>query len=338
VIGDAFHDSKIDNIPYIDFRGMRWTYYTVTLIGDPAMDIWTDIPGTLTVDAPALISIPDNSIEIEVTDGAAPIKGARVSIFSDSTCYCHGFTDSEGLIHLDPALVQTGSVYLAVRAHDFHTFLDSIPVAAPAGALILIETVAFDDDDTGASSGNSDGNPDAGETIEMPIALRNAGPLLADEVSAVLRSADTYVTLIDSSGGYADIPPGQVASPIWGFLFDVEPTTPDGHVIEFDLEITSADTVATRHFGVGVSAPELRLGPVTIDDTAGGNGNLCVEPGETFDLTLRIDNAGQGPATGLSISLSETDPYASLISGSAYMSLIDPDTTATVSPGHWPGT
>ncbi|MFC1800331.1 C25 family cysteine peptidase, partial [Candidatus Eisenbacteria bacterium] len=153
VIGDAFTDSKVDNIPYIDFRGMRWTYYTVTLIGDPAMDIWTDTPGTLAVDAPAEISIPDNSIEIAVTDGIAPVEGARVSIFSDSTCYCHDFTDSEGLVHLDPALVQTGSVYVAVRAHDFHGFLDSIPVVDPTGALILIEAVTVDDDGTGASSG-----------------------------------------------------------------------------------------------------------------------------------------------------------------------------------------
>ncbi|MGD8628244.1 MAG: C25 family cysteine peptidase, partial [bacterium] len=332
VIGDAFTDSKVDNIPYIDFRGMRWTYYTLTLIGDPAMDIWTDIPGTLTVDAPPEIGIPDNSVEIAVTGGGSPVEGARVSLFSDSTCYCHGFTDSEGLVHLDPALSGPGSVYVAVRAHDFYGFLDSIPVVDPAGALILVEAVTVDDDEDGASSGNSNGMVDAGETVEMSIALRNAGPLLAEEVSALLRCDDPHVTLIDSAGAYADIPPGQVASPVWAFGFEVEPETPDGHLIEFDLEITSADTVVGRHFSAGVLAPELRPGPVSIDDTAGGNGDLCVEPGETFDLTLHIENSGRGSASGLSISVSENDPYASLASGSAYIAGIGPDTTIAVSP------
>jgi hypothetical protein len=342
VIGDAFHDSKVDNIPYIDFRGMRWTYYTVTLIGDPAMDIWTDAPGTLSVDLPSGISIPEGSIEIAVTDGTAPVEGARVTIFSDSTCYCHGFTGSDGLVHLDPALSQPGAVCVAVRAHDYYGFLDSIPVASAAGVTLLVESVTIDDDGAGASSGNSDGLVDAGETIEMPVALRNEGPLLADGISAILRCGDPHVTLADSSGGYADIPPGQVASPVWGFVFEVEPSAPDGHVIGFDLEITSADTVVSRHFGVDVQAPDLGLGPLSIDDTAGGNGDLCIEPGETFDLTLRVQNSGRGGAAGLGITVSENDPYASLTLGSAYMPLVGPDTTVTVSPafeiGLLPGT
>jgi hypothetical protein len=103
-------------------------------------------------------------------------------------------------------------------------------------------------------------------------------------------------------------------------------------MIEFDLEITSADTVVGRHFGIEVLAPELRLGPLSIDDTAGGNGDLCVEPLETFDLTLRIENSGGGGAVGLSITVREDDPYASIASGSAYLPVVGPDTTVAVSP------
>ena len=245
-VGDAFHDSKVDNIPYIDFRGMRWTYYTVTLIGDPAMDIWTDDPGVLTVTGPEVIRLSENDVAIEVSDGYGPVEGARVSIFSDSTCYCNGFTDASGLVHLDPGIARAGTAYVAVRAHNFYTFLDTVPVADPSGALILVEAVAIDDDATGQSSGNADGHIDAGETIEMFVSLRNVGPLLADQVSGVLRTADPHVTLIDSSGGYA--------------------------------------------------------------------------------------NTGTGVATGVSISLSEAGPYAILISGSAYIPLIEPDSTRIASP------
>jgi hypothetical protein len=113
-------------------------------------------------------------------------------------------------------------------------------------------------------------------------------------------------------------------------------------VIEFDLGITSSGTLVSRHFGVDVRAPELGLGPLSIDDSAGGNGDLCVEPGETFDLTLRLENSGRGPAEGVTVNLSENDPYASIAPGGAYVPLVGPDTSITVSPvfeiGLLPGT
>jgi hypothetical protein len=331
-IGKAQDDSKIDNIPYIDFRGMRWTYYTLTLIGDPAMDIWTDTPGSLSVSMPEAVYVSENEVVIGVTDGSLPVPGARVSIYGDSSYCCHGYTDETGFVYLDPDAAQPGSLYVAVLAHNFYAHLDTLSVVDAAHALVVIETFTIDDDDSGGSSGNSDGRVDAGETIESPVSLRNVGLNPATDVSGTLRTADPYVTLIDSSRGCPDIPPGDVATPIMGYIYDVSPSIPDSHLIEFTLEVAYSDTSVVRHFSTPACAPLLYVISLAVGDTLHGNGDGCIEAGETVELALSLVNLGSGGGSGVSIELSENDAYATIGAGSAYVASIAPGGQAVASP------
>jgi hypothetical protein len=321
-IGDTQNDSKIDNIPYIDFRCIRWSYYTLNLFGDPTMDIWTDTPADLVASIPPVIHVGANEVEIAVTDGTEPVEGARVTVFGDSTYCCHGFTDGAGIVYLDPAVDTAGSLYVAVSAHNFYSRIDTVPVVDAAGPLVMLESVTIDDDNSGQSNGNADGVVDAGETIETAISLRNAGQDTASAVSGVLRARDGGVVLIDSSGIYADIPPGQVANPTWSYAYEVSPSAADGGNIALELAISYSDTSVVRHFSVPVAAPDLGVSAVSIDDSAYGNGDGCIQAGEGFAFDLHIANGGSGEAAGLDVIVSESDPYAVLLADSAHISLI----------------
>jgi hypothetical protein len=57
--------------------------------------------------------------------------------------------------------------------------------------------------------GNSDGRPDAGETIQEFIKLRNIGTGTARTVTLVLRKLDALSTVLDSTAAFGDIAPGQ---------------------------------------------------------------------------------------------------------------------------------
>ena len=332
-IGRAHDDSRVDNIAYIEFEAMRWVYYNLVLLGDPSMDIWTEAPDSLVVSHPDTVYAYENEIIIDVSDGAAGVEGARVSLFTGDT-YSTGYTGSGGTCALDPLTETPGDLYVAVRAHNFYSYLDTITVVTAAEALVTFESRTIDDDTTGVSSGNSNGEVDAGETIESEVTLRNAGQDTAYYVTAQISTANPYVSLIDSTGVYGDIPPSGVVTPSWSFAYLISPACPDSETVTFDLELDYGDTTVIREFGLVVRAPVLYLAGISLSDTLYGDGNGCLEAGETFEMVLDFKNLGSGGASGVEIEIAESDSYVTLDADSAYIESIAPDSTRAGAPAY----
>jgi hypothetical protein len=332
-IGRANDDSRIDNIPLIGVGAMRWVYYTLVLLGDPAMDVWTGSPESLVVWHPDMIRPSDNEIEIEVERGAVPVGGARVAIFTDST-FASGLTDDGGIVRLDPGTADAGEVYLAVTAHNSYAYLDTIPVASTGGPVLNIHEVALDDDGAGGSQGNSDGKAGAGETIEVTISLANVGQDSAFGAAGVLRTSDPLVAVLDSSGFYGDLAPDSILVPAWSFACSVSAAAADSHAIGFELGISCQDTSFTRHFSVLVAAPELETVGISVEDTLYSNGDGCLGPGEWFEVGLTLANRGSASGTGASAVVSESDPYVSLEVDSAYADSIPAGGEVVIAPSY----
>lgn len=331
-VGDAHDDCKVDNIPYIDFRAIRWEYYCRVLLGDPSMDIWTNTPGNLTVSLPEVIHTAANEVEISVTDGADPVAGARVSVFSDGAHFGHAFTDESGVARVNPSIAAPGSVHVAVIAHNFYGSLDTLEAVDAAHALVMLGSLTVDDDTAGPSSGDSDGEADAGETVEIGADLENIGQTAATGVTAVLRADDPHVTLGDSVAAYGDIGVGMTAQPGAAFVVDIDPDAPDEHQVGLDLHISYSDTSVVRHHTLALCAPALEIAGAAVSDLLYGDGNGCIGPGETVEFDLTISNAGTGGADGVALTVTESDPYVDILSGSASVASIAAGSAATASP------
>jgi hypothetical protein len=332
-IGPAHDDSRVDNIPYIEYEAMRWVYYTVNLLGDPSMDIWTDVPESLSVDHPDTVYAFENEVAIEVSDGFNPVAGARVSLFAGDI-FSSGFTGGDGVCVLDPLVEAPGQLYLSVTAHNFHSYIDSISIAVAGEALVTLEGFTADDDTTGVSSGNSNQEVDAGETIESQVALRNAGQDTAYNVTARISTANPYVSLIDSTGTYGDIPPDSVVSPSWSFAYSILPSCPDSEMAAFDLSVDYGDTNVIRHMEVAVHAPVLAITAISVADTLSGNGDGCIEAGEAFEVVFGLKNTGSGEARGICVTIAESDMYVLLDADSAWVDTIAVDSTAWTTPSY----
>jgi len=99
-----------------------------------------------------------------------------------------------------------------------------------------------DDDATGQSSGDGNGVANCGETIELYVDLLNQGTDAAQDVYAALAESDPYVSFVyNTSSSYLDIPGGGSRSNANDFDFTVAPGTPHGHIIHFDLDITTSN-------------------------------------------------------------------------------------------------
>jgi hypothetical protein len=332
-IGRAHDDSRVDNIAYIEFEAMRWVYYNLVLLGDPSMDIWTEPPESLVVSHPDTVYAYENEITIDVNGGGSPVEGARVSLFTDDT-FSLGFTGGSGTCALDPLAETPGALYVSVTAHNFHSYLDTITVITATEPLVTFESRTIDDDTTGVSSGNSNAEVDAGETIESEVTLRNAGQDTAYYVTALISTASPYVSLIDSTGVYGDIPPGGVMTPSWSFAYSISPACPDSETVSFDMSIDCGDTIVVRKFEVVVQAPVLYIAGISLSDSLYGDGNGCLEAGETFEMVLDFKNLGSGDGTGVQIEISEDDAYVVLDVDSAYIDTVAVDSTEATAPAY----
>jgi len=92
-------------------------------------------------------------------------------------------------------------------------------------------------DGNGAGVGNSDGIINAGEKIDLDVQIINNGNSTATNVSAVLTTNDSDITITDNFEEWADIPAGAAE---WesDFDFDVSADTPT-KTVTFNLQINS---------------------------------------------------------------------------------------------------
>lgn len=150
-LGEANHRSKDELVPYIELSDssraaeFRWDYYTINLLGDPALDAWTDTPGPLDVIHPTSIGRYDES-PIELFTLFIP--EARATLYHDGVCYGWGIGTPLGYILLHRLLPLPDSIdviELNVSAHNHYTYRDTIAIEgmtdtdAPPPAIYLAQ-------------------------------------------------------------------------------------------------------------------------------------------------------------------------------------------------------
>jgi hypothetical protein len=87
----------------------------------------------------------------------------------------------------------------------------------------ILHAFSVDDDNYGQSSGDGDMAFEAGETLELGIALENTGSEPLENAFAVLQSLDPDIFVSVYSGNYGTIDPGEVAWPYDDYVISADP-------------------------------------------------------------------------------------------------------------------
>ena len=125
-IGDAFLESKIQTAPWVNAPGqweegaLRWCFYDINVLGEPAMALWTNEPIPIQVNYSVSIPPGAPSVDVSVTSEGDPVGGLTCVVVKDSIIYGVSITDTLGsaTVTLDPPITELGSAELIISGYN----------------------------------------------------------------------------------------------------------------------------------------------------------------------------------------------------------------------------
>jgi hypothetical protein len=292
----------------------RWCYFEYNLLGDPALPLYTDDPGTLTVVAPDSVPTGTQSVRVTVTSGGSPVRNAAVGLYKATEVCARGVTNPSGIADLTVNPGTVGTLYITVSAMNKRPVEDSarVYVGSATPYLSLVNMVV---DDAGGS--NPNGRLDPGESANLVGTIRNMGTATATNTGGRLRTGSGYISMVDSLAAYGDVLPGATAQ---GDPFRVTAAsgTPPGTNASFVIHVTADQGTWDLPFNLTVGEAR-QPGAVWANiDTA--NCLLSVTALGSIGLT-EPDGQGNGfkyPRTGVSKLY-----YGGLLVGNAANYIVD---------------
>ena len=308
-LGPALYRGKME--VYANFPGdTAWAsgssfyFHTYNLLGDPSLDVWTDIPDTFIVTHASTMPVGSNYMTIQVLNSSAqPVGSAMVSLYKDNEVKEVTFTNASGNAELNFATLGADTLFVTVTKHNFKPYLGHCLINT-SSVYVGYDSHLIDD-----SGGNNNGEVNPGEPIAITITLRNFGnSTTATNVSVKLTTSDPLITITDSLKSYGSIAPGATAnaSP---FDFNVSTNAKHDHMAKFNLEITSSQGNWNSSIWLGIHAPDLVYQWNQILD----GGNNVLEPGETSDLIISLRNSGGLAGNNISSILRSRNPGVNVI-------------------------
>jgi len=216
-----------------------WEVYH--LLGDPSVSIYLPEPSLPEVDFVSSISPGSVSFMINTE------PYLYVALSMNGVLHGAGLSDENGLTEIEifEPIVVPGVANIVVTGQNIEPFFGTVQVEYSEGAFIALESFEIDD-----SSGNNNGQADAGEQILLNVMLVNVGNVNASNLTATLSSADTNITITDNTNTWPNIEAGASALQEGAFSIDVHENVINGHFASFNLDITDGDTTWNSTFSI----------------------------------------------------------------------------------------
>jgi hypothetical protein len=317
--GELFARSRLNQTPQSSLESAhRWTHYIYNALGEPEMQVFSGLPAALAVTHPAALDVGPAAVLVTVDSGGLPVQGARVCLLKGEEDYQVGSTGTDGSVTLSFAPESSGDALVTVSGRGLRTYLGTIPVGAGAAAYVHLESTSIDDDASGGTSGNGDGQLDAGETVDLWFTLRNDGSAAALSVAGTVSETDPQVTVVTGAFAAGPLPPGGSAQATGAVRLQLAASAPDRHVFELQLAMLADGALATQDkLRKEIHAASLRLVRLEVLDGSQGNGNGEPDEGEIFDLRAWLKNDGSGRVDGLTGVLQTNTPNVTIYQGTS---------------------
>ena len=300
--------------------------YWNNLMGDPGLELWTSVPEEMDIDYEQVVALGTNYLEVYVHNGGNALEGAWVTALKgEDEIFSTGFTEEDGRIFLPISSSTGGTVSLTVTNHNHIPHLGSFEISQQ-DVFVNIYDKQIDDDMSGDSNGNNNGLINPGESIELGINLKNFGISAANNVSATIGSNTEFITLSDNEEDYGTINSGNNTYSADDFDFSVDANALGGMQAILDVQINDGSgNEWTDRLYLPVDAPHLDANTYSVID--GNNGYL--DPGETAEITVSLENLGTVNAENVTALISSSDENIIITDNTGFYNLINAGNEAT---------
>ncbi len=281
-------------------KAYYWEMYH--LMGDPSVATYLKQPPANTISYAGSLLMTSTTFTVDAD------PGSYVGVSANGVLHGAGYVDATGSVQM--TIVPFGAPVTAdvVVTHQNRVpYIGTVQVIAPNGPYVIYQSNTVND-----ASGNNNGMVDFGESIVLGVQLQNVGPDNANNVVATLSTEDANVTISDATENYGTINGNFGSANIAdAFAFTASPTIPDGHKINFTLTVNgNAKDTWVSTFSLTAHAPNVAYVSFAVSDPTGNN-NGMVDPGETANIVVTLNNTGSGVAENVTAVISELDEYVS---------------------------
>ena len=323
VMGDALMEAKVASIPFITSGVMFWCDYETNLIGDPALDIWTESPMTQTITHLNEVFFGSTTFTVTTSE-----PNTLVSLHNGTQQYGSALSDMSGtaVIEFDEPLSTIETLTLTATKHNYNNYTANVLVIAANGPFITCNLDSF------TEYGNYiDNSAQVLDTLALNLTFENIGvdPSNGD-ISVTLTTTNPFVALENATMDIPSLLPGSTASQPEAFSLSLLPGLLDDDVISLNVNMQDADDSWQSTLLIPVHMPALEYSNMTMESTSGPDPQL--DPGETANLTFSYANNGSGYEYNLCITAMTSDPYVTISNATTIISSIDPGTIGTSSP------
>ncbi len=265
-------------------------FHVYNLLGDPGMSVRTMPPEAIAARSQRSIPLGQNGLEIIASAGGAPLEGACASIYKAGEIVAARLTNPAGRTIFETQQTAPGEILLAVNKRDYIPHIARIPVGADQRQLTCA-SVLIDDDSLGASQGNSNGQLNPGETVELTVSLMNTGPVIINGVAATISSDNPLVNILENRQTFGNIPTNSIAINIQPYVISLDPVSPDSAFLE--IRMIASDSQGRWYYSLCPLSPYAPGLEIVSLELPGIAPDTLLTPGCSTDIVIQLRNIGR---------------------------------------------
>jgi hypothetical protein len=279
------------------------TYHLFHNHTDAFMQMYYQVPTNMSISHNSTIYVGATNFSVTADSGAYICLSLDGVILGTATS-----TGGTTVVNIPGTQVPPQIITVTATKQNKYRYEAPVTVIAATGPYVVKDSVAIND---ASPLGNGNGLMDYGETNKLNVRLKNVGVATATNVSAKLRTTDTYITITDSTETYGTINAGATMMKNDAFTYTVANNIPDGRVVQFTLLATNGTDTWTSAFSIIAHAPVMEMGTIVVNDSAGNN-NGRWDINETVMLKLEFKNTGSANLLNGAGKLVKNSSYVTL--------------------------
>ncbi len=128
-LGQILADGK-HHFPHSSYGEMH-SQWTLNLLGEPAMEVWTDEPDSFQVTHPFWLPPEPSTFPVHVEDATSgnAVDQAYVCLWKENDVYLTGYTDADGDVLFSPSPGTLGLMYVTATKHNYLPFQGGVGVS-----------------------------------------------------------------------------------------------------------------------------------------------------------------------------------------------------------------